>query len=132
MFHFAEFAVQSYDRTDLVYHQIGLPHSEISGSKVATHLPEAYRSYAASFIVILCQGIHRTPLICALKTGHSRLMLIWYLTCLFHACQHETCSINFYNFQKTVSRMKNRFTEAAGDLRHVERMRLAAAGVSGI
>lgn len=26
------------------------PHSEISGSKVAMHLPEAYRSYATSFI----------------------------------------------------------------------------------
>jgi len=29
---------------------VGFPHSEISGSKVATHLPEAYRSYATSFI----------------------------------------------------------------------------------
>ena len=26
------------------------PHSEISGSKVAWHLPEAYRSFATSFI----------------------------------------------------------------------------------
>jgi hypothetical protein len=34
------------------------PHSEISGSKVARHLTEAYRSYAPSFIAILCQGIH--------------------------------------------------------------------------
>ena len=41
---------------------IGFPHSEISGSKVATHLPEAYRSYATSFIASLCLGIHRTPL----------------------------------------------------------------------
>lgn len=29
------------------------PHSEIPGSKVATHLPEAYRRYAASFIASL-------------------------------------------------------------------------------
>ena len=28
----------------------GFPHSEISGSKVAKHLPEAYRSNATSFI----------------------------------------------------------------------------------
>ena len=30
--------------------RIGFPHSEISGSKVAKHLPEAYRSNATSFI----------------------------------------------------------------------------------
>ena len=42
--------------------RIGFPHSEISGSKVATHLPEAYRSYATSFIASYSQGIHRTPL----------------------------------------------------------------------
>ena len=41
----------------------GFPHSEISGSQVATHLPEAYRSYATSFIVFLSQGIHHTLLI---------------------------------------------------------------------
>ena len=39
------------------------PHSEIPGSQVATHLPEAYRCYAASFIATLCQGILPTPLI---------------------------------------------------------------------
>ena len=41
----------------------GFPHLEIPGSKVATHLPEAYRRYTASFIAISCQGIHRAPLI---------------------------------------------------------------------
>ena len=40
-----------------------LPHSEIPGSKVARHLTEAYRSYATSFIVVLRQGIHHTPLL---------------------------------------------------------------------
>ena len=40
----------------------GFSHSEIPGSKVATHLPEAYRSYATSFIAIQCQGIHHLPL----------------------------------------------------------------------
>ena len=42
---------------------IEFPHSEIPGSQVATHLPEAYRSYAPSFIALLCQGIHHLPLI---------------------------------------------------------------------
>ena len=41
----------------------GLPHSEISGSKVDYHLPEAYRRLTASFIASYCQGIHRMPLI---------------------------------------------------------------------
>ena len=41
---------------------MGFPHSEISGSQVATHLPEAYRSYATSFIAVSCQGILHTPL----------------------------------------------------------------------
>ena len=36
----------------------GFPHSEISGSKVARRLPEAYRSHATSFIAILSLGIH--------------------------------------------------------------------------
>ena len=41
----------------------GLPHSDIAGSKVARHLPDAYRSHATSFIAFLCQGIHHTPLV---------------------------------------------------------------------
>jgi hypothetical protein len=44
-------------------HDKGLPHSEISGSKVDYHLPEAYRRLTASFIASYCQGIHRVPLI---------------------------------------------------------------------
>ena len=39
------------------------PHSEIPGSQVATHLPEAYRCYAASFIAFSSLGIHHSPLI---------------------------------------------------------------------
>src|SRR3989338_4953206 len=41
----------------------GFPHLEISGSKVANHLPEAYRRYAASFIALFSLGIHHTPLL---------------------------------------------------------------------
>ena len=43
-------------------YETGFPHSEISGSKVALHLPEAYRSNATSFFATFSQGIHRTPL----------------------------------------------------------------------
>ncbi len=46
----------------LEVHSSGFPHSDISGSKVARHLPEAYRSHATSFIASESQGIHRTPL----------------------------------------------------------------------
>jgi len=41
----------------------GFPHSDISGSKVARHLPEAYRRHAASFIASFSQGIHHMLLI---------------------------------------------------------------------
>jgi hypothetical protein len=40
----------------------GFPHSDISGSKVARHLPEAFRSHATSFFASSSQGIHRMPL----------------------------------------------------------------------
>ena len=40
----------------------GFPHSEISGSKVVWHLPEAYRSQTTSFIASFSQGIHHAPL----------------------------------------------------------------------
>ena len=40
----------------------GLSHSEIAGSKVAGHLPDAYRRQTASFIAFFSLGIHRTPL----------------------------------------------------------------------
>ena len=57
MFYFPRFASR---------HKVGMirssrtrfPHSEISGSKVARHLPEAYRSHATSFIASSSQGIH--------------------------------------------------------------------------
>jgi hypothetical protein len=47
---------------EISYKYEGFPHSEISGSKVARHLPEAYRRHATSFIAISSQGIHHTPL----------------------------------------------------------------------
>lgn len=51
----------------------GFPHSDISGSKVATHLPEAYRSYATSFIPFWCQGIRHVPLYRSCWYGSAEL-----------------------------------------------------------
>ena len=62
---------------------IGFPHSEIFGSKVATHLPGAYRSYAASFIAFLSQGILHTPLLLSLYwyklTQKIKLLIIFFI-----------------------------------------------------
>jgi hypothetical protein len=44
------------------FYLVGFPHSDISGSKIARHLPGAYRCHAASFIAFSSQGIHHTPL----------------------------------------------------------------------
>ena len=48
MFHFSGFAPNL--RSVIEVYSMGLPHSEILGSPVATHLPETYRRYATSFI----------------------------------------------------------------------------------
>ena len=63
---FFRIAWQNWSRTDFAYRKIRFPHSEIPGSKIAQHLPEAYRRYAASFIAIFTQGIHHLPLISSL------------------------------------------------------------------
>ena len=46
---------------------MGFPHSDISGSQAVTRLPEAFRSYTASFIAHLCLGIPRPPLMRAFR-----------------------------------------------------------------
>src|SRR3989338_874877 len=56
MFHFPGFALHGVEYS--IFKCCELPHSEISGSKVATHLPGTFRSYATSFIASLCLGIH--------------------------------------------------------------------------
>jgi hypothetical protein len=58
---------------------LGFPHSEISGSKVARHLPEAYRRHATSFIAMLCQGIHHMPLYLPLGNIKTTITFIYYL-----------------------------------------------------
>lgn len=52
----------SFNTKATAVYAVRFPHSEISGSKAAQRLPEAYRSYATSFIACMCQGIHHTPL----------------------------------------------------------------------
>ena len=56
MFHFTEFASR-LSGTTLVY-SARFPYSEISGSKVGNHLPEAYRRHPTSFIALISRGIH--------------------------------------------------------------------------
>ena len=50
---------------------MGFPHSEISGSKVAGHLPEAYRRQTTSFIAFFSLGIHHTPLLRTIPTSEE-------------------------------------------------------------
>jgi hypothetical protein len=51
MFHFPRFATLL--RETIEDFSMRFPHSDISGSKVAWHLPEAYRRHAASFFAFL-------------------------------------------------------------------------------
>ena len=62
MFHFPRFAPHIAVQSQR-FRSVGFPHSDISGSKVAWHLPEAYRRHAASFIAFQSLGIHHTPLL---------------------------------------------------------------------
>ena len=62
MFHFPGFASRPELRDGFsTFKSREFPHSDITGSKVARHLPGAYRSQATSFIAFRNQGIHHTP-----------------------------------------------------------------------
>ncbi len=79
MFYFPGCAVRPCGRDRLGIKPDGFPHSDISGSKVARHLPEAYRRHATSFIAISSQGIHHTPLnfpLGNLKTAFAFILLL--------------------------------------------------------
>ena len=62
MFHFSGCSIP-ITRDNRVFSAIGFPHSEIAGSKVARHLPDAYRRHATSFIAFQNLGIHHMLLI---------------------------------------------------------------------
>jgi hypothetical protein len=84
----------------ILFIQDGFPHSEISGSKVARHLPEAYRSQATSFIAFLSQGIHHTPL-------HSLLGNVKTAPITSPAYTDE--AIVFFSYQHSLCRYKKSF-----------------------
>ena len=46
----------------IAVYAIGFPHSDISGSQVVCHLPEAFRRLPRLSSALLCQVIHRMPL----------------------------------------------------------------------
>jgi len=53
-----------------VLSRVGFPHSEIPGSKVGSHLPEAYRRHPTSFIASISQGILHLPIKIITLTTH--------------------------------------------------------------
>ena len=72
------------------------PHSEISGSKIIRHLPEAYRRQIASFIAILNQGIHRTLLtilLGKLKTTLHKRAVLYFITFVHTRYLYGTASL---------------------------------------
>ena len=55
MFYFPGYA--SHIKCEITkFYLVGFPHSDIFGSKVARHLPEAYRRHAASFIASMSKA----------------------------------------------------------------------------
>jgi len=79
MFHFPGFAPRFELRSGYpAFLRDEFPHSDITGSKVARHLPGAYRSQATSFIAFRNQGIHHTPLCSPLENAHI-LCVLYYL-----------------------------------------------------
>ncbi len=79
MFHFPEYAsllnIKIYE-----VHSQRFPHSEISGSKVVRHFPEAYRRHTASFIAIESQGIHPMLLLSYQESYKPRNVIIQVIT----------------------------------------------------
>ncbi len=58
MFHFTGYASVLLQIT--LFYNAGFSHSEITGSKVASHLPDAYRRHATSFVASISLGIHHS------------------------------------------------------------------------
>ena len=82
----------SYERYCAFLHS-EFPHSDISGSKVAWHLPEAYRRHAASFIAFLSLGIHHTPLFVSTLPFWGSLR-----TAIICCCTHESITLVSFDF----------------------------------
>ena len=73
MFHFTRFPrTYLYIQYAVCWvYQHGFPHSEILGSKVAYHLPEAYRRLPRPSSASPCQAILRTPLRASAIQNHD-------------------------------------------------------------
>ena len=85
MFHFPRFA--SCIATGFpTFLSGGFSHSDISGSKVAWHLPGAYRRHAASFIAFQSLGIHHTPLLVSVSLSRKGSLRTAMICCLFLFC----------------------------------------------
>ena len=82
MFHFSGWAAQPFGWAVRAYHPNRFPYSEISGSKVAKHLPEAYRSHATSFIASTTQDIHHLLLRMFYSAKHTIVLLFYFTTLL--------------------------------------------------
>ncbi len=78
MFHFPRCPSATYVFSGqiIALHAKGFPHSEISGSKVACHLPGAYRRLLRLSSALHCQVIHRMPL-CASTIQASEQVGLW-------------------------------------------------------
>jgi hypothetical protein len=59
---------------------IGFSHSEISGSKLASQLPEAFRRHATSFLASISQGIHHSLITYPLINSINELIKVCHLT----------------------------------------------------
>ena len=94
---------------------VRFPHSEISGSKAAQRLPEAYRSYATSFIAVMCQGIHHTPLN-AINRPSQRLCVMtaeiyFYLLALLYGIIKRRSGVRFWKKKPLVAASTIQATE---------------------
>lgn len=79
MFHFAGFASPTSTCGGCLGITLGgFPHSGIPGSKVASHLPRAYRRLATPFIASGPRGIHHLPLKTLISIPCSGLLCIYY------------------------------------------------------
>ena len=79
------------------FYGMGFPHSDIPGSKVARHLPEAYRSHATSFFAVSSQGIHHMPL--------CLVPMFWYLILFTPLFLHRCKKAGLVRFILTLSQI---------------------------
>ncbi len=104
----------------------GFPHSEIPGSKVARHLPEAYRSHATSFIALISQGILRPPI----NYNYLQLAII-IRSFLRYAYENSSTTLGtdrlgIRSLKPAHQEIKNRFYQAGQSLRQKDKLPSAA------